>query len=465
MSANGEVVSSDLLDRAILFPAFTQIVTHSDAPRVVSIESGYGVGKTTFARLWGQHLRDRGVTVVHFDAWSTDRAADPLIAFMTELARACPPPKDGDKKDPIKSIGKPLLTVLRAGGRAIGKAALREGFDDLTDGLSDAAGEAFGDKTAELLEQADKKLDDVLTQEAVGQLVEQIAVAEVRERSLETQLDTIRTVLSGKEDGRVVVIIDELDRCRPDYAISLLEALKHLFDHRGYVFVLMISPDRLENTAGAMFGSPAKGESYLTKFIDLRMKLGVGDVAQLALRRFKNLPPHTPWCPLPKSAEIAISEEQILANFVIKSGVHARQIVRAFTAVKVALMLYANKPADAMTLVLLAISSSQTPSVRADLGSPSYTFAIDNDPRLQIFTEYEIFKRASEGRSNEGDRELMDIFRASNRLARPAERSSTFAELTGEPATSGTASRSAFLRYHIDILEASSKLVRDADTS
>jgi len=44
------------------------------------------------------------------------------------------------------------------------------------------------------------------------------------------------SLTKGKSQSKVIIIVDELDRCRPDYAIRVLEIIKHLFDVNGYIF-------------------------------------------------------------------------------------------------------------------------------------------------------------------------------------------------------------------------------------
>lgn len=63
--------------------------------------------------------------------------------------------------------------------------------------------------------------------------------------------------------------IDELDRCRPTFAIELLERIKHLFDIQNIVFVLSIDKEQLEASTAAAYGSAINAPEYLRRFIDL----------------------------------------------------------------------------------------------------------------------------------------------------------------------------------------------------
>ena len=70
----------------------------------------------------------------------------------------------------------------------------------------------------------------------------------------------------GGEVSKAIVFVDELDRCRPDYAISYLETIKHVFNVKGMIFVLAIDYDQLSNSARALFGSQLDSGGYFSKF-------------------------------------------------------------------------------------------------------------------------------------------------------------------------------------------------------
>ena len=71
-----------------------------------------------------------------------------------------------------------------------------------------------------------------------------------------------------KENDMIIMfIIDELDRCRPDYAISYLETVKHMFDIDGSVFLISADRAQIENSARAAFGQDLDFEEYYRKFV------------------------------------------------------------------------------------------------------------------------------------------------------------------------------------------------------
>ncbi|MBK7493258.1 MAG: hypothetical protein IPI17_15895 [Nitrosomonas sp.] len=63
------------------------------------------------------------------------------------------------------------------------------------------------------------------------------------------------------------IFIDELDRCRPLYAIELLERIKHLFVYQGIVFVIATDTEQLKHSINAIYGSGFDSTTYLRRFL------------------------------------------------------------------------------------------------------------------------------------------------------------------------------------------------------
>jgi hypothetical protein len=75
------------------------------------------------------------------------------------------------------------------------------------------------------------------------------------------------------EHRKLVIVVDELDRCRPDYALSLLEIIKHFFDVPHVHFVLGVNMSELENSVKARYGAGINAGLYLQKFVKVTMGL------------------------------------------------------------------------------------------------------------------------------------------------------------------------------------------------
>ena len=75
------------------------------------------------------------------------------------------------------------------------------------------------------------------------------------------------------------LLVDELDRCRPDFAVQYLETIKHVFDVEGLAFVLAVDLLQLENSARALFGDGLNFPEYYRKFAHRNIRLPSPDEA------------------------------------------------------------------------------------------------------------------------------------------------------------------------------------------
>lgn len=79
--------------------------------------------------------------------------------------------------------------------------------------------------------------------------------------------------LIQEHGNRLIFFIDELDRCKPDYAIRFLERIKHYFDDNRVTFVFAVSLSQLQSTVKSYYGLEYNATRYLDKFFDLRISL------------------------------------------------------------------------------------------------------------------------------------------------------------------------------------------------
>lgn len=81
-----------------------------------------------------------------------------------------------------------------------------------------------------------------------------------------------------EKGNRLVVLIDELDRCKPSYAVKLLERIKHYFSNDRITFVFSINANELQNTIKRYYGDDFDAYRYLDRFFDLRISLPPADL-------------------------------------------------------------------------------------------------------------------------------------------------------------------------------------------
>lgn len=75
----------DALDRKTSVESLTLLVNELNGPFVLAIDSPWGTGKTTFIEIWKAYLESNHYICIYFNAWETDFAIDPLVAFLGEI--------------------------------------------------------------------------------------------------------------------------------------------------------------------------------------------------------------------------------------------------------------------------------------------------------------------------------------------------------------------------------------------
>lgn len=247
----GNPFRNDVLDRRPLVEFLSDLIQRLNGPFVMALDSPWGTGKTTLVRMLMEDLNSKGFQCTYFNAWKVDYVTDPLIALVSSIDRIDLGEDEaaGKFRDRIGAVKK--VTGLVAKRALIGSVkALTLGALNVEDEFETIAAELAADSTSDIVDAFNREsnlLEKFRTELTAA--IEQLSVA-------------------GKKQN-LVFFIDELDRCRPNFAIELLERIKHLFDIPNIVFVLSIDKQQLEASTAAVYGSAINAPEYLRRFIDL----------------------------------------------------------------------------------------------------------------------------------------------------------------------------------------------------
>lgn len=257
----------DLWDRRRLGEQLTNYVDRLNCGAVLALDARWGEGKTWFVRHWAKHLTDTEHNVVYLDAFANDYLEDPFLTIAAEISQTFKESKEIDDNE-IKDFNAKTASVLISLAAVIPMIAAKAGMHWI--GLG-GAGEAF----KEIYEEG-KELYDTASEEIAAKVKEKIE-KKIENHQVEKQTihDFKRELaeLAGKLDKPLVFIIDELDRCRPDFAIRLIERVKHFFDIPKIVFVLVMNKPQLSQSVQNFYGYEAEiTADYFEKFIDLTIK-------------------------------------------------------------------------------------------------------------------------------------------------------------------------------------------------
>ena len=240
---------NDLLGRKDTVDVLTHLLGSIEGPCVLAVDAPWGTGKTTFLKMWSQHLRNNNFRVVEFNAWETDFSEDPFVAISAELTNRLHDDTDTSLSEKINVAKKAATKVaLRAIPGVIRVA---------TAGILDVA---------PLLE---KEIGDAIASYAKDRLAQYQETRQSVEEFKTSLHDLAATVASSNEGRPLVLVIDELDRCRPSYAVELLEVAKHLFSVDYIVFVLAVNRVELAHSIKAIYGRDFDAGGYLRRFFDV----------------------------------------------------------------------------------------------------------------------------------------------------------------------------------------------------
>lgn len=247
-----DIFKNDKLERKDSIEDLSSLIESTKNSFVLSINADWGFGKTTFVRLWQKYLKkEKKINSIYFSAWEDDFSKEPLISILGEIKKYIDDNFNTDS-DEAKSFDK----VKTFGGKVL-KRGVPAFLKGVTGGIVDFD-KGFEDAIGAIAESAAKELIDNYSKDK-----------EVTQAFKEA----IKELLSKIDDSKpFVIFIDELDRCRPLYAIELLERIKHIFGINGLIFVLSIDTKQLSESIKSQYGN-IDATSYLRRFIDMEYKL------------------------------------------------------------------------------------------------------------------------------------------------------------------------------------------------
>ena len=245
----------DALNRKPSIEALTGFISTINGPFVLALDSPWGTGKTTFIKMWQSYLDKQNFTSMYFNAWESDFSTDPMVAFVAEISSLI----EGLQKN--KGSYKPHLAKARKIATALAKRAVPAAIRVATAGilnLEDMREDAIGDAVAETVTDA----IDLYTAEK--NLMKQFH---------EALNSTIATLKESGKHPTLIIFVDEIDRCRPSYAIDLLERIKHLFNIENAIFVIALDKEQLSVSLKGIYGEGLNAKEYLRRFIDIEFNL------------------------------------------------------------------------------------------------------------------------------------------------------------------------------------------------
>lgn len=251
-------IQEDALDRNADLNSFCQLLSHLNLMNSIALDGRWGSGKTFFVKQCAllinaknslsnidkdiaeyilkvtkessffEGLTDNNLLAVYFDAWENDSNEDPVLALIYRIVQQLD----------LKTNGfdlNHLAHVLCAIGDAISGRSITNVFECLN---------------------------------------ERNFLDEIRKHNdLETTIKSFFEEVLFEKAERLVIFVDELDRCRPSYAVRLLERIEHYFINDRITFVFSVNLEQLQHTIKNFYGNDFDACRYLDRFFDLRLSL------------------------------------------------------------------------------------------------------------------------------------------------------------------------------------------------
>lgn len=239
---------------------------------VIALDSAWGTGKSFFIELLKQDIEntDDNIRIVKYNAWENDYCENAFNPLFYDILSNETFESEVDSNN-IKELGKAIMSIIKAFGKDITKAA---GIEN----------------TAEAVCETGEKIKDFMlrTLPEIKELKEQREAFEKFKKLLKETTNWF-----NDRNHKLVIIIDELDRCKPTFAIQTLEIVKHIFDIENLTFIFAIDIQQLSHSVECVYGRGIDATGYLCRFFDYIAKMPASDIVpyvQNTIKEIENIP-------------------------------------------------------------------------------------------------------------------------------------------------------------------------------
>ena len=226
------------------------IVSGQERPLTICLNGEWGSGKTFFLTRFAENYNKRNPEgrAIYFNAWQDDFLDDPLLAIVSQLQCVIKNETDSKIYASIKSAAGPCLAKI---GLSIVKQVAKKATGVDVDAI---------------------ELDDLKTKPE--KLFERYHEMDASRKLLREALAELAKTTWQATGKPLLFVVDELDRCRPTFAIELLERIKHLFCVPHLVFIVGVDLRQLGQSIKAVYGD-IDSNDYLHRFFDIELQLPV----------------------------------------------------------------------------------------------------------------------------------------------------------------------------------------------
>lgn len=251
--------SVDIFKRKSFGERLANLIDNTQGNPVIALDSSWGEGKSTFIKMWRgylSHHRENKIKSIYFDAFENDYQKDPFLALATEIYKEI----KSDDVEKMETFQNSAVKAMKSLARGSIKLAVKTVTANIVDGS--------------VIDSVEAGVSTLVADQVDEMLKEKFKHAERDRMALSSFKACLSDFAKTEGDGKqIVFIIDELDRCRPDFALSLLESIKHLFSVPGITFLLVTNRTQLEESIRSQYGTNVDAFNYLHKFVNLWLSM------------------------------------------------------------------------------------------------------------------------------------------------------------------------------------------------
>lgn len=244
------VLKNNFINRNRYISSFLKLINGLEENKIIALDGEWGSGKTWFVKsveyLMNSEsnnelnivdkeimnkVKDKYMTF-YYNAWENDDAKSAMLSLIYKLINdSCLQKNESE----VGAIPRLLNTVIKF----------------VTNGAIDIKEDIFG-------EQWNNK-----------QITDCIKTSEVIKETFKKIIDNL--LIENK--NRLLIIIDEIDRCKPTFAIDLLENIKHFYDDNRIIFLVTTNNKALASSVCKIYGEKYDGALYLDRIFDINLEL------------------------------------------------------------------------------------------------------------------------------------------------------------------------------------------------
>ncbi|MCI5072640.1 KAP family NTPase [bacterium] len=235
------------------------------------ITGSWGCGKSTFVKRIAQEVKNQHnekYDIRIIDSYKYDHTGEALLVLLSYII------------DENFSSEDEVVNNIKSISKIIGKGALNVGVSLLSNGLIEPTD----------IKKAIGNIIDLNEEQYIKKKLNKI-------KGLQEDIQKIKELITKnyeKSKKKKILVIDELDRCKPQFSMETIEIVKHIFDTEGCFVIFVTNYDYTKKIITSMYGLDSFSDDYLKKFYKYKIQITeystqAGKFLKLGTKRLQNL--------------------------------------------------------------------------------------------------------------------------------------------------------------------------------